>query len=137
MQNNTNVESDDTSNNQIDANDERPPAQNASEEDRIDDSVERRPQRSEEAKKRKFYFPSFKGKTYAYAQLLQCVKKEEKIKVDKMHRKAVNIIFAKAEDKLNDVKSVPGGTYRPQISAKQGIKTHGERTVAAIIKEYL
>ena len=102
----------------------------------IENDMNKRPQRSEEAKKRKDYIPSFGGKTYA--QLFQQVRNKTEIEVGEIYRKTVNVIFTQvANDKKEDKQIAPGGTGGPQMSAKKGIEAYGERAVTAIFKEYL
>ena len=70
------------------------------------DNMSGRPHRSEKARKRKEYSPSFRGKSYA--QLMQMVKKEGKVDGKEMYRRAVNVIFAQAEE-TTEAPGVTGG----------------------------
>ena len=93
-----------------------------------------RPRRSEKAKKRKEYEPSFVGKTYA--QLFQMVKRDGIIDIRMMYKKCVDVIFAQVSADPETTTNAPGGTGGPQMSAKKGFEVYGEIAVAAMFKEY-
>jgi KUP system potassium uptake protein len=76
-----------------------------------------RPRRSQQARQRQHYAPSFEGKTYETQFFGVTQKQEEQPSMDECHRIAVNVMFA-------------------QMSAAKGIKLFGERAVAAMFKEY-
>ena len=91
-----------------------------------------RPKRSEEAKKRRGYEPSFQGKTYT--QLFQMLREDGMIDVKEMYKRCVNVIFAQVTSNEEET-NAPGGTGGPQMSAKKGFEIYGQRAVAVMFKE--
>ena len=83
----------------------------------LEQRSDKRPKRSEQARQRQHYAPSFEGKSYDTQFFGVTPKQENEQSSDECHRIAVNVMFA-------------------QMGAKKGIKLFGQRAVAAMFKEY-